>query len=150
MKCHIFCKRVLHYLGWLVIFGNISLLMLVVFWLIFPYQLPYVYQPIEILNKDKTIAIGETINMKIELVKKDNTEAVIRPNITCDDGTIVPLVTRDLSLPIGAHTLLSSAYSLPPVNKGITCKFNFDVNYRVNPIRDVPMIWSSETFLVKE
>jgi hypothetical protein len=149
MNCPTYCKTIFHYLGWMAILGNLSILLLVIFWLIFPYQLPYVYQPIEILNPNKTIAIGETIDMKIELVKKDNTEALIRPNITCSDGITVPLITKDLSLPIGAHTLLSSAYSLPPVNQGTTCRFNFDVNYQVNPIRDIPMRWSSEEFTVK-
>jgi hypothetical protein len=151
MSCPRFCKGILHYLAWVAILGNLFLIGLVAFWQLYPYRLPYVQQPIEILNENNEIKVGETIKMKINLVKERNVEVIVRPNVTCSDGVITPLISKSDTLPVGAHIRLSNDYQMPPAPVGAECKFNFEVVYQVNPIRAEPITWSSEEFkVVKE
>lgn len=151
MSCRPICKTILHYFAWVAILGNIFLIILTAFWLYYPYQLPYVEQPIEILNENNEIAVGETIKMKINIVKEREAEVIVRPNITCNDGVITPLVSKDITLPLGAHIRFSNDYQMPPAPVGSKCMFNFEVTYEVNPIRTENITWSSEEFkVVKE
>lgn len=149
MKCHYFCKRALHYLAWIAIIGNIFLILLTAFWLYYPYQLPYVEQPIEIENPNKEIRIGEPILMTIHVSKPNDIVPVSQHNITCNDGNLVTLTSSARNLPKGEYTINSSNYILPPkVLVGSECQFNFINVYQLNPIRTETVKWSSEQFKV--
>ena len=149
--CKPLCKTVLHYLAWVAIIGNIVLIIVTAFWSFYPYPLPYVEQPIEILNKGKAIAVGETIEMDIRIVKLQEAKAIVRPNITCEDGSIIPMVSKDVTLPVGEFIVKNTNYSLPLIREGSVCQVNFDVDYQVNPIRTEHFVWESQQFrVVKE
>lgn len=144
-------KTILHYLAWVAIIGNLILLGLVAFWLIYPYKLPYIEQPIEILNPNKEIAIGEKIVMRINVSKQNDMTPTTAHNLTCEDGNLVTLSSSPKTLQKGQYTIISDRYTLPAkVNKGAICKFNFINNYQLNPLRNETVIWSSENFKVKE
>jgi len=142
-------KETLHVLAWIAIIGNICLILLIGFWKLWPYQLPYVQQPIEILNENKEIRIGQTIKMKLYVSKPKYIVSESYPTITCTDGNLVTLSPASLTLPAGEYIFESNTYVLPPkVATGSTCQFNFNNNYQMNPIRNEPVTWSSEQFKV--
>lgn len=148
--CKPFCKTILHYLAWVAIVGNIFLILLTGFWLYYPYKLPYVQQPIEILNENKEIRIGEPIKMKLYVSKQQELISSSRPNITCNDGNLVTLAPATKTLPKGEYSFETEAYTLPPkVSIGSMCKFNFVNTYDLNPIRSETVTWSSGEFKVK-
>lgn len=151
MSCRPICKTILHYFAWVAIFGNIFLILLTGFWLYYPYQLPYVEQPIKIENPNKEIRIGEPILMTIHVSKPNDITPVSQHNITCNDGNLVTLAGGAVPIPTGSYTIHSSNYILPPkVAKGSICKFNFVNTYKLNPLRSETITYSSEEFLVKQ
>lgn len=142
-------KRILHYLAWVAIVGNIFLILLTAFWQFYPYPLPYVQQPIEILNENHEIRIGEPIKMKLYVSKPEHLISKSNPNITCNDGNLVTLAPASKTLPEGEYIFEVESYILPPkVSVGSECQFNFVNTYQLNPIRTETIIWSSQQFKV--
>ncbi len=142
----------MHFLGWFIIFGNLFLIGIVAWWLIHPYTLPDVKEPIPIENENKVVAIGEPIKMKLQVNKpREMAPTTISRNITCNDGNLVTMTAVTQDLPTGVYIKHSENFVLPPkVAKGSTCKFNFQNTYKLNPLRSETVIWSSEDFKVKE
>lgn len=127
------------------------LLLLLSFWSLYPYPTPTIKEPIQILNQNKKIAIGDRIVMKLEVTKPADYSPKGSVFITCNDGNLVTLAPLTTNLPVGSYTILNDKYTLPPkVAVGSECKFNFRNEYQVNPIRTVTGDWASETFKVKE
>lgn len=145
-------KKTLHVLAWVIIFGNIFLIGMVAWWLIHPYGLPQITQPMPIENENKTIAIGEPIKMTLRVDKpREMTPAISQRNLTCNDGNLVTLAGGIIPIPIGNYTIHSSNYILPPkVAKGSICKFNFVNTYKLNPLRSETITYSSEEFKVAQ
>lgn len=145
-------KKVLNALAWVAIIGNLCFIFLIAWWLIHPYRLPKLKQPIQILNENKTIAIGDPIKMNL-IVEKDREmkpTSIVR-NITCNDGNLVTMAGDIVDLPKGNYTVASDRFILPPkVAKGSVCQFNFTNTYKLNPIRSQTTTYSSEQFKVKE
>lgn len=134
---------------WLTFLPATMLLILVAFWTLYPYQVSSVAVPIEILNKNKEIAIGENIQMLIRVDKPNNIKPEGTTYITCDDGNLVTLLSLVNNLPVGEYTVINDKYILPPkVLPGSRCRFNFRNAYRVNPMRTITKEWYSEQFLV--
>lgn len=144
-------KKILHILGWVVIFGNLALIGLVAWWLLHPYGLPQITQPMPIENENNEIAIGEPIRMKLEINKpRDMQPTVVQRNLTCNDGNLVTMAGSPVPTPVGNYTIHSENFILPPkVAKGSTCRFNFVNTYKLNPLRSETETYSSEYFLVK-
>jgi|APGre2960657404_1045060.scaffolds.fasta_scaffold12679_4 hypothetical protein len=144
-------KKILHCAGWIAIFGNLLLIGLVAFWLIAPYKVPVVEEPIPIENINKTIAIGEPIEMLLKVEKHKELSPIVQHNITCTDGNLVAMASSPKVIPTGKYTIHSKNFILPPkVAKGATCQFNFINTYKLNPLRSQTEMWSSEQFKVKE
>lgn len=146
-------KKILHYLAWFAIIGNLVLIGMVAWWLIHPYQLPVVKEPIPILNENKVIAVGEPIKMKLIVEKtREMKPTTVTRNITCNDGNLVTMSgSKSVDLPKGNYTMISDSIILPPkVAKGATCQFNFINTYKLNPLRSETTTYSSELFKVKE
>lgn len=142
-------KKTLHVFAWIAIIGNICLIILIGFWKLWPYQIPYVKQPIEIMNENKEIRIGEVIRMKLYVSKPKYLVSNSLPTITCSDGNLVTLAPSSLTLPRGEYVYESETYVLPPkVAVGAECQFNFNNYYQLNPVRNEPVTWSSEQFKV--
>ena len=144
-------KKLLHCIGWVIIVGNLLLIGMVAWWLLHPYGLPQIAQPMPIENPNNEIAIGEPIMMTLKVEKpRDMTPTVSQRNLTCNDGNLVTLAGGTSTIPTGSYTIHSSNYVLPPkVAKGSVCKFNFVNTYKLNPLRSETITYSSEEFLVK-
>lgn len=145
-------RKLLHCLAWVFIFGNLFLIGMVAWWLIHPYNLPSITEPIPIENENKIVAVGEPIKMKLQITKtSDMTPSIVQHDITCNDGNLVTMASSSKTLQKGTYTIHSSGFILPPkVVKGSTCQFNFINTYKLNPLRSETIIYSSEQFKVKE
>lgn len=144
-------RKILFWLAWLAIVGNLILISCVAFWIIYPYHLPDIKEPIPILNQDNKIAVGENIRMQLEINKRAATVNNNTVFITCDDGNLVTMSSENTkNLPVGTFVVVSDSYVLPPkVKVGSVCTFHFRNNYKVNPIRSITKDWQSEPFEVK-
>lgn len=137
--------------GFLMTAGTIIALQFVYYNYIDTYRLPEVQQPIEILNENKEIAVGETILMRIIVEKFEEAETNIDPSITCDDDNLITLKTGASTLPVGSFNVVQDRYTLPPkVEVGSVCEFNFVGTYRINPYVSKVETWTSEQFKVVE
>lgn len=147
-----FIRKTLHCLAWVAIIGNILLIGMVAWWLLHPYGLPQITQPMPIENENNEIAIGEPIRMTLKVDKpREMTPYISQRNLTCNDGNLVTLAGSANTIPTGSYTIHSSNYILPPkVAKGSICKFNFVNTYKLNPLRSETITYSSEEFLVKK
>jgi len=119
------------------------------FWKLYPYQVSDVKVPIEILNENNEIAVGETIQLELQLTKPNN----LRPNgsvfITCKGGNLITLNGSPQDLPVGQYTVKNDRYILPnKVSVGGKCTFVFKNSYPVNPVREITKTWTSEEFTV--
>lgn len=134
----------------LVTFISVSVILIVsIFWLIYPYQVSDVKEPIKILNENRQIRVGEPIEMELIVNKPTNIKPVGSVFITCDDGNLVTMNSAVTNLPVGEYTVINNRYLLPPkVMVGAKCQFNFSNVYQVNPIREITREWNSEYFEV--
>lgn len=142
-------KKLVHVLAWLAIIGNLCLIALIAFWLLFPYKTTYVNQPIEILNANHEIRIGDPIKVKLEVNKPNGLAPESQRFIVCEDGNLVTIAKSSMTLPRGSYIIISDKADLPPkVAIGATCKLQITNTYRLNPIRNETDTWLSENFKV--
>lgn len=138
---------------WLAIAFISIVSILIIVWLILPYPVTTIQQPIRILNENKEVRIGEEIIQELK-INKPNDSVPENPTrvLLCSDGNLVTLAALPsiLNLPVGKYTLVNDRYILPPkVAVGSDCVFVWRQSYRVNPIRLIPVEWRSESFKVK-
>jgi len=130
-------------------------MLLVIFWLLYPYKTADIYEPIPVLNKNHQVAPEEAIVMKLAITKYNLFPLDTNNSILCSNGriyTIGSIVPNGKAiLPVGKFTRIQDSYHLPgDAEVGSTCHFEFQNTYKVNPIRNIIKTWKSENFSVKE
>lgn len=149
MKYNKLKDKVWHAIAIITFVSTTILVLIMLFWTIYPYKVSEVKVPIKILNDNKQIRIGETIEMEIQVNKPSELKPEGSVYITCNDGNLVTMNSMTTNLPVGEYTVVNRLYKLPPkVAVGSKCKFNFRNVYQVNPIRDITREWASEDFEV--
>lgn len=145
-------SKIIHTLAYIVIAGNIFIIGLLIYWMLQPYNLPYVEQPIPVLNEDKVVKVGDPIILRLDIIKTHDLESIgSEPRIECKSGNLVTLVGNPVQLPVGDYELISDRFILPPkVLNNDLCKFVFRTTFSVNPIKSKTTEWFSEIFTVKE
>jgi len=137
----------------LVIVSWLVFLVVALFWQVYPYKVSSIKQPIKILNKNKQVAIGESIIQELHINKPNNNVPIdVSRTLLCEDGNLVTLSPNvATNLPLGEYTIINDKYVLPPkVAIGSKCIFVWRQSYQVNPIKKIAVEWRSETFTVKE
>lgn len=143
-------SKIFHAIIWTIIIGNLMLLGLLAFWLFYPYKTTYLKQPIEILNPNNEIRIGDPIVMKLEVNKPNESQPISERFIVCEDGNLVTLATSSVNLPAGTYVVINDKTLLPPkVALDAKCKIQIVNTYRLNPVRTETVIWESEYFITK-
>jgi hypothetical protein len=135
--------RLLIALLWTAIIFIIISAITIIVWLLYPYQVVQIKEPIRILNPNKEVAIGEPIIQELR-INKPNDIPPANPTrvLLCEDGNLVTLAPLPgaLNLPSGSYTLVNDRYTLPPkVSPGDRCIFVWTQTYEVNPIREIPV-----------
>lgn len=144
--------KVLTVASWVAIASIVGLSALTVFWLLYPYPVSTIEQPIRILNKNNEVAIGSPIVQELKIHKPNNLPPSDASRVlVCEDGNLITLASlpNTLNLPTGEYTLINDRYVLPPkVSVGARCVFVWRQSYQVNPIRKIHVEWKSEPFVV--
>lgn len=150
MAYHSLRKRAFWATAWAALLAVLFVTWQIIYWQVQSYELPYIQEPIKILNENKTIKIGEPIRMEIRYIKLHPTESInSSPTIQCESGNLVTMVGREVDLPLGQRTLISDSYILPPkILDGDVCRFVFQTTFRINPIKTAQEDWYSEEFTV--
>jgi hypothetical protein len=147
-------NRILTAVLWIAILSIAGMALTIIAWLLLPYDVVQIKEPIKILNPNKQIAIGEPIIQELKIYKpNDQAPANASRLLVCENGRLINLavVPNVLNLPIGEYTLTNDRYLLPSsVLPGDKCVFVWRQTYEVNPIREIPVEWRTETFTVKE
>lgn len=125
-------------------------LLLIIFWMVYPYKTAEIKTPVKVLNENNEVAIGEAVLLEVSVTKYSNVVPNRTELITCDDGTITFLSPgRTSNLPPGTYTFVNDNNVLPPkLAIGSVCRYHFRYTYKVNPIREIFKEWDSEPFTV--
>ena len=143
--------KIIYWLGLGGILTSILMMSIVLYWVIYPYPTTDIIEPIEILNENNEIAVGEKIILSFQIDKPNDDRPDTEAVITCDDGNLVTLANIPIAFPEGQYNLIIDNYLLPPkVLEGSTCRFEYTKSYYPNPFRDIVQTAVSEDFLVVE
>lgn len=132
------------------IFGWLSLLGLFIWWTVQPTNLPQIEQPIEVLNPQHEVAIGQPLVLKLEVTKTiDRAPSNTTRFLECKSGNLVTLTSSITNLPIGSYTVVSDNIVIPAkVTPGDTCHLVLHATFQINPIKTESTSFASEDFLV--
>lgn len=143
-------RKILYALSTLIITLAIGFMLLIIFWLLYPYKTAEIEVPVEVLNTNHQIAQGEQIVLKVHVTKYSNVTPTRSEFITCDDGSLTFINPgKSTNLSPGSYTVINDYNTLPfKLAPGSICKYHFHYGYKVNPIREIVNEWVSDTFLV--
>lgn len=141
--------RVLTVVAWSAIISSIVLLSIVGYWLMSSYKVLEVDQPLQVLNDNRLVPIGERLHLQYKYVKYMSLESTVYPSIQCESGNLVTLTPFTGNIPVGKSVFISDRFVLPPkFTVGDKCKFLHTQAYQVNPIRIVTYTFTSEFFVI--
>lgn len=140
-------SKLLEAIGLSIIGFGIAYGLLSLYWLMHDYELPSVKTPIQIVNANHEIAIGDRIQMRMVVDKPISMQPEGSVFISCKDGNLVTMVPLITNLPVGKYVVFNDKYILPPkVAVGSKCVMNLKYTYQVNPIRTETLQWPTEEF----
>ena len=145
-------RKILYAVSTAIIVVAISFMLVILFWLLYPYKTADLKVPVEVLNQNNKIGVGEKIVLKVEATKYSNVTPRRSEFITCDDGSLTFVDPGEpQNIPPGKYTIINDTNLVPAkLVPGLTCKFHFRYGYKVNPVKEIIKEWESEPFLVVE
>ncbi len=128
-----------------------ALITLMLVWLLKPYDVVTLAQPIEVMNENKTIRPGERLLLKIDYSKNLAISGRVAQSILCDSGNIFVLDSFSNNIPVGKKVFISDRVRISSNIDNDVCYYQQVVEYKVHPIRTVSYTFVSEKFsIVKE
>jgi len=128
--------------------------LLVVWWQVYPYRTATIMEPITVLNENKVVKKGEKLNLEFTFTKHTNVTPTVSRNIYCENGAVYfPVVDTPITgaaRPAGTFTVRSSYGLTTDMPLNTDCVFQFTNEYRVNPVRTITKVWKSENFTIVE
>lgn len=141
-------------LGYVISVGFVFALQWTYYNYIDQYQLPFITEPIPVLNQNNEVAIGDPILLGLKVSKPELVPLVDNSvDITCTDGNLITLAPSNTAgtLPVGVFEFVSDSYFMPDkAAPGSICQFNIVNTYEPNPYKIETITWSSEQFKVIE
>lgn len=143
-------RRIAYILSGMVLTFAFGFMLLVIFWLIYPYKIASIEEPIEVLNPNNEVAVGENLRLEVRVTKYDEIYPDRSEYITCNDGSLTFIDPGTAKIvPPGKYVIVNDDNVISPgIHIGSRCRFHFQYTYKVNPIRNVIKEWDSEEFLV--
>lgn len=138
-------ENILNKIAWLAILGAIGLMLLMGFWLFYPYKTIEFNQPLRVNQKE--INTGQHLQFNVDYCKYTNLQATV-DNIFVD-SVIYYTPPQPSQLTMGCRKLTYSIYiprALVPGEYIIKSVYT----YRVNPIRTINVTVETETFTIVE
>jgi hypothetical protein len=145
--------KFINILAYIVLSIALVLMLVLLFWIVYPYKTADIQEPIKVLNENHQVAPNEKISMELHITKYELYPVETTNTIICGTriyvvGSVLPKGSS--TLPKGSYVRIQDAYTLPgDAMPGETCQFTFHNDYKVNPIRVVTKEWRSESFTVK-
>lgn len=135
-------KKIHCLLSWLTIILALSLLLLVGFWLIYPYK-PFVVN--NVTSEIETINPGETYKYSVSYCKYSNLSALVSKTLVND--ILIPFSPYESNIPTGCQT--RDVYTEIPdyVPSGVY-HIHIVSAYQVNPIRNVTVFYETPAFII--
>jgi hypothetical protein len=143
-------RKIWYAFSTVVIIFAAGFILLVIFWMVFPYKTAEIKQPVPVLNENNEVAIGDNLELKVSVTKYSDAFPNRTEIITCDDGSITFVDPgRTSNFPPGTYEFVNDSNVIPDkLIPGATCMYHFRYTYRVNPVREIVKEWDSEPFLV--
>jgi hypothetical protein len=139
-------NKVLQYISWLTILVALALLFILGYWLFYPYKPMILNEGTgTVLNKDKIVSVNEDILFKLNYCKEIPVGAEITTSFV--DGVIYNTTPIISNLPVGCEEKIIQVYVPSALPSG---EFNVRqvLRYKINPIRKIDVIITSEKFTV--
>ena len=142
-------SRFWHFITLLTFISASIIVLTCLVWVFYPYQVSEVKVPIEILNENKQVRVGEPIVMRLQVKKYTNLTPKGSVYLKCNDGQVLELPSAVTNRPPGEYETVVDKYKVPErATVGVKCTFNFRNAYQVNPIREIVKDWYSQEFEV--
>ena len=123
----------------------IGLVCLLWYWWLRPYNPLEIVQPLEILNKDKTIQAGNIL--AYSCIFEKNTKIIPSISRRLVDGVIYSFPSINPKNPVGANNFTCSIQIPKGIPRG-TYFLETSACYKMNPIRNICVDYSTEEFEV--
>ena len=122
----------------------------IVWWQFVPYPTADVTVPIEVLNANNEVQRGGDIMLLVIFDKQSDITPEVSRNIICNTGNIYGVETAmdGRSRPTGKFVAEVEFRLTENAKVGEICYFQFQNDYKVNPIRTIRKVWQSEPFTV--
>lgn len=116
-----------------------------------PVKTADIKQPIKVLNENKIVQKGEKLELELVISKYTNVTPEVSRNLLCDDGTVyfVPSAIQGTARPVGTYTAIANIDLPLEAPTDIPCKLEYNNEYRVNFVRTINRVWSTEKFIIK-
>lgn len=132
--------------------GSVGLVLLVIFWMMYPYDLNNYLQWAQVRNKvvEKTLKPGDIIKWEVEMEIKQpvtvSTSRVLKSHKQgCD---FIILGATVMKLTPGHRQYINTSYRVPEGTRPCPYYIELTNSMPVNPIRDIHFIRETEEFLV--
>lgn len=133
-------------IGWRIyLVINISVLVILAFWLLYPYDVISVESPIKIMNKDKTVRAGGMLIYEVKYDKKMDVSGRLTRKLV--NSYVVDLRPSIVTHGVGKGRALNVLH-VPEWASDGEYYMTWSAEYKVNPIRTVRVTRQSEEFTV--
>jgi hypothetical protein len=119
-------------------------LILIIYWLVYPYKPIEMKSPVKVLNSP--VKAGEAVHFELEFCKYMDIEAETTKVLVND--YIIPYPTTSGKGKLGCQKMISSSHTVPDYVSAGTYKIMLTTTYKVNPIRTVQVDYETEEFEV--
>jgi hypothetical protein len=117
----------------------------VLFWLLYPYQVvKYNQLPIPVLNK--VVKAGEAVELLHDFCKFSNVR--LTADVSIEDGVIQTYPTLNNFTPKGCYQRVSRHFIPEFMKEGEKARIHYTLYYKVNPIRTIEYQLYSEQFTI--
>ncbi len=130
----------------------IGLLLLILFWAFYPYNIIDFKLPAKVLNENHEVVRGEDLHFRMEYEKYLAVNGHGTTTLHCADGnlvTVLPPRSAGALFPLGEHSIDFDMIVPEKTSLG-TCRLESIIQYVVNPIRNIPIHIYTEDFEVIE
>jgi len=137
-------KRILYAFSWLTLSSSMVLMLLITFWLVYPYKIAEFETPFEIVNP--VVKRGDRVRYVIKYCKWVDVSPMITKFFV--DGVIFETPKSQSIIPVGCGEIISDAY-VPKALPAGTYTIKTVAEYKVNPIRTIKIINHTKSFVVQ-
>ena len=141
-------NKLFYIAAWIAIILFGIMLLIVMFWLVYPYKTIEFKQPFQVMNENKEVKRGEDLVYVIDFVKYGNHTGHVTRDIICQDNRVT-LEGNVSNVPPGSG-VREARVNVPEKTSLGECKYRSTITYQVNPIRNVIVRLESEPFIVVE